>query len=56
MNNEQHILLQNFILQILKVSIQTVVNVMWGEGLKGWTLYKSRPQIKKIDNIINMNK
>ena len=29
---------------------------MWGEDLKGYTLYNSRPQNKYIDDIINMNK
>ena len=29
---------------------------MWGEDLKGYTLYTSRPQNKCIDDIINMNK
>ena len=29
---------------------------MWGEDLKGCTLYKSRPQNKQIDDVINMNK
>ena len=29
---------------------------MWGEDLKGCTLYKARPQNKQIDDIINMNK
>ena len=28
---------------------------MWGEDLKGHTIYKSRPQNKKIDDIININ-
>ena len=29
---------------------------MWGEDLKDYTLYKSRPQNEYIDDIINMNK
>ena len=29
---------------------------MWGEDLKGYTLYKSRSQNEYIDDIINMNK
>ena len=28
---------------------------MWGEDLKGYTLYKSRPQNKYIADIININ-
>ena len=28
---------------------------MWGEDLKGYTLYKSRPQNKYIADIINKN-
>ena len=29
---------------------------MWREDLKGYTLYKSKPQNKLIDDVINMNK
>ena len=29
---------------------------MWGEDLKGYTLYKSRPQNKQVDDQININK
>ena len=29
---------------------------MWGEDLKGYTLYKSRAQNKYIDDITDMNK
>ena len=59
MNNEQHIFFYKIYMfhftKLKRYAIQTVVNLMWGEDLKGYTLYKSRPQNKYIADIINMN-
>ena len=59
MNNEQDIFFYKiYIFHFInfKGMQYTIVNLIWRKDLKGCTLCKSRPQNKKIDDIINMNK
>ena len=59
MNNEQDIFFYKiYIFHFINFEGMqyAIVNLMWRKDLKGCNLYKSRPQNKKIDDIINMNK